>query len=284
MRFDDGDVQEVVLFGKGAQPWAPYDGHSGYLERSGDATPRLGEGRCFRDRGDLMEKGPFTNSQKELMGSGMSTLACLLQMLGASSFEHRYLWDELKHPGVLLQSIPMTTGFPRVGDLVEQQSAHGTTQIPGVCLGIWVPFLPSVFSTNMSDVMWRKPSEVLDFNSAAPLGVQWRLKGSSRGGFSAKCFVLVSQANPVKEWFPEESISLPRYILFNRERPGRMISVQNATEAVRMYGASGVVLLERLMNHFPLITPLRVGGCFGTDSTLLMAARIFPSNNLPCEF
>ena len=66
VRFDDGDVQEVVLFGKGAQPWAPYDGHSGYLERSGDATPRLGEGRCFRDRGDLMEKGPFTNSQKAL--------------------------------------------------------------------------------------------------------------------------------------------------------------------------------------------------------------------------
>jgi hypothetical protein len=66
--------------------------------------------------------------------------------------------------------------------------------------------------------------------------VQWRLKGSSRGGFSAKCFVICSQANPVKEWVPEESISSPRYILFNRERPGRMLSVQNATEAVRMYG------------------------------------------------
>ena len=222
--FDDGDTQQVTLAGKGASCWAPYEGGLGYLERSAGVPPRLGEERAFKDRGSLMAQGPFTQSQREVMGEGICTIAMLLDMLGKQRQEHGWLWDELQSPGVLLTGVRME-GMPSVADVVEQQTSHGTVQIAAVCLGLWVPFFPTVLATDISSMPWNSPDQVLDFNSARPLGVQYRLKASSKGGYSPKQFVFCSQADVSKAWMPDEVNSKPRFVLLSRGRPGRFISV-----------------------------------------------------------
>ena len=212
-----------------------------------------------------MAQGPFTQSQREVMGEGICTIAMLLDMLGKQRQEHGWLWDELQSPGVLLTGVRME-GMPSVADVVEQQTSHGTVQIAAVCLGLWVPFFPTVLASDISSMPWNSPDQVLDFNSARPLGVQYRLKASSKGGYSPKQFVFCSQADVSKAWMPDEVNSKPRFVLLTRGRPGRFISVPDHKTVVNIYGPAGAVLLEKVLLKLPLLDMLREADYFITNA------------------
>ena len=118
----------------------------------------------------------------------------------------------------------------------------------------------------------------------SPPPPQAKTKSTKGGGYSAKSFVLCSQADATKEWVPQDESSRLRYVLIDRSRTGRMVVVPTHGDAVCVYGSAGVVLIEKALNKLPLIEQLRGSDYLlsSTTSSVLMTLRELVSSPSYC--